>query len=389
MSKAHGQRPAPLSEALSTMHMESSLLGIFNLAAPWAIMHPRLDGVICHIVTEGSCCWTPEDGPSIQLGKGDFLAFPHGDAHTLASSPGLPGMPIAPLLHSLGHRVWKPQSQYLRPVCYRGAGGGARTGVVDLISAFPEPRRNPLLRALPRVIHIRAEKLQVLTWLDFFLEMIVSEQSTEAPGYAALVSRIADLVFIQSVRAYLDSHADDARGWLRGLLHPQISRTLQAIHHAPEKDWTVALLAAEAGMSRTPFAREFCARLGQTPIHYLTEWRMHIASRRLAAGIPVNVVSDQIGYASPISFARTFKRIVGVNPGNFRRHRTAAGGSDEIAGAPGAMRPGSAIGPASRSGGQSPCRNDPRRGFAQNATEQPHRHGASSKSAPRPSQVRP
>jgi AraC-like DNA-binding protein len=81
-------------------------------------------------------------------------------------------------------------------------------------------------------------------------------------------------------------------------------------------------------MSRTPFAREFCACLDQTPIHYLTEWRMHIASRRLACGIPVNIVSDQLGYASPISFARTFKRIVGVNPGNFRKCRADAGAPD-------------------------------------------------------------
>lgn len=312
------------------MHMESSLLGIFNLAAPWAIMHPQLDGVVCHIVTEGSCCWNPADGGAgIRLDKGDFIAFPYGDAHTLASSPGLQGAPIGPLLHAIGHPLWKPQSQYLRPVRYCGDGVGARTVVVDLISAFPDPRRNPLLRALPRVIHIRAADLQILTWLDFLLDLIASEQSTTTPGYAAVVSRIADLIFIQSVRVYLDVHADDARGWLRGLLHPQISRALQAVHHAPERDWTVALLAAEAGMSRTPFAREFCACLDQTPIHYLTEWRMHIASQRLASGLPVNIVSDQLGYASPISFARTFKRIVGVNPGNFRKCHADVGGAND------------------------------------------------------------
>lgn len=327
MSKAHGFKPIdPLSEALSAMHMESSLLGIFNLASPWAIVHPQLDGVVCHIVAEGTCYWNPPSGgPGIKLEKGDFIAFPYGDPHTLASSPGVQGAPIGPLLQALGHPLWKPQSQYLRPVRYCGDGAGARTTVIDLISAFPDPRRNPLLRALPRILHVPADKLQALNWLDFLLGLIVGDQSTTTPGYAAAVSRVADLIFIQAVRTYLDIHADETRGWLRGLLHPQVSRALQAIHHAPEKDWTVALLAAEAGMSRTPFAREFCACLGQTPIHYLTEWRMHIAVRRLAAGVPVGIVSEQLGYASPISFARTFKRVVGVNPGNFRRCRGEPG----------------------------------------------------------------
>jgi len=326
MSKMRGHRPIdPLSEALSAMHMESSLLGIFNLAAPWAIVHPQLDGVVCHIVTEGSCYWNSDSGPSLKLEKGDFIAFPNGDPHTLASSPGLQGMPIGPLLNAIGHPLWTPQNQYLRPVRYCGDGAGERAVVIDLISAFPDPRRNPLLRALPRVIHIPGEKLQALTWLDFLLDLIASEQSTTTPGYAAAVSRIADLIFIQAVRTYLDIHAAETVGWLRGLLHPHVSRALQAIHHAPEKNWTVASLAAEAGMSRTPFAREFCACLGQTPIHYLTEWRMHIAVRRLAAGISVNIVSDELGYASPISFARTFKRVVGTNPGTFRKGRIEGG----------------------------------------------------------------
>ena len=320
MAKARGPKPVdPLSEALSAMHMESSLLGIFNLAAPWAIVHPQLEGVVCHIVAEGTCCYNPDDGSSVELNKGDFIAFPYGDPHTLASGPGLKGMPIAPLLSAIGHPLWTPQKQYLRPVRYWGDGLGARATVIDLISAFPDPRRNPLLRALPRVIHIRAENLQVLSWLDFLLAMVASEASTSTPGYAAAVSRIADLIFIQAVRTYLDIHAGEARGWLRGLLHPRISRALQAIHHAPEKNWTVAQLAAEAGMSRTPFAREFLECLEQTPIHYLTEWRMHLALRRLAQGVPVSIVSDELGYASPISFARTFRRVVGTTPGTFRR----------------------------------------------------------------------
>ncbi|RAI44367.1 cupin domain-containing protein [Rhodoplanes roseus] len=309
----------PLSEALSAMHMESSLLAIFNLPGLWSVAHPRKGGVVCHIVAEGTCFCNPAEGPTIELGRGDLIAFPHGDPHTLASSPGLKGTPIAPLLDAIGHPVWTPQNQYPRPVRYWGNGPGARTLVIDLVSAFPVPNRNLLLRALPSVMHIRAEHLKVRSWLDFALDMVASEPPKGTPGYAAAVSRMTDLIFIQAVRTHLSIQAADARGWLRGLFHPRISRALQAIHHDPQRNWTVAQLATEAGMSRTPFALEFTACLELSPIRYLTEWRMHLASRRLAEGVPISVVADELGYASPISFARTFRRVMGITPGGYRR----------------------------------------------------------------------
>ena len=329
-----GPKPVDaLSEALSAMHMESSLLAIFNLIDSWAIVHPQKDGVVCHIVAEGTCFCTPAGGSIIQLDKGDLIAFPYGDPHTLASSPGLKGTPIAPLLHAIGHPVWTPQNQYLRPVRYWGDGPGARALVIDLVSAFPGPSRNLLLRALPRVMHIRAEHLKVRSWLDLALDIVASEPPRGTPGYAAAVSRITDLIFIQAVRTHLRLQAADARGWLRGLLHPRISRVLHAIHHDPQRNWTVAQLAAEAGMSRTPFAREFAACLEQSPIHYLTEWRMHLALRRLAEGAPVSIIADELGYASPISFVRTFRRVMGMTPGDYRRgvaRKGAAVGEESI-----------------------------------------------------------
>jgi AraC-like DNA-binding protein len=311
-------RTDPLSDALSAMHMDSGVLGLFEFSAPWAIVHPSLKGVLCHIVAEGQCFCTSTDGPAITLRKGDFIAFPHGDPHTLGAEPGKEGTPVSTLLNSIGHALWRPQSQYPTPVHYRSGGGGDRAIVIDLVSEFPDPQRNPLLRALPRMIHIPAEKLKVLGWLDLFLEIIASEDSTPKPGYAAAISRLADLIFIQAVRVHLETDASETRGMLRGLLHPQISRALQAMHNSPNQNWTVASLAKEAGMSRTHFAVKFLACVGKTPIHYLTQWRMHLAVRRLTLGMTVATVSDQLGYASPISFARTFKRVIGRNPSSCR-----------------------------------------------------------------------
>lgn len=307
-----------MSDALSAMHMDSGVLGLFEFGAPWAVFHPSLKGVLCHIVAEGQCFCTATDGSAITLRKGDFIAFPHGDAHTLGAEPGKEGTPVSTLLNSIGHPLWRPQSQYPAPVHYRSGGGGERTIIIDLVSEFPDPQRNPLLRALPRIIHIPAERLKVLGWLDLFLEFIATKDSTPKSGYAAAISRLADLIFIQAVRVHLETDGHETRGILRGLLHPRISRALQAIHTSPDQNWTVASLAKEAGMSRTHFALEFFACVGETPVHYLTEWRMHLAVRRLASGMTVSVVSDQLGYASPISFARTFKRVVGLNPSSYR-----------------------------------------------------------------------
>lgn len=318
----------PLSELLSLMHMQSPRLGMFKFAAPWGIAHPQLPGMICHFIAEGECLYLPSgQAKPVKLQAGDFIAFPYGTPHVLSSHAGISGTPVAEILEKLGLQVWVPEQNCLRPVCWEGSKGGQSVVVFDLLCTVHNPKDNPLLRALPPFIHLKAEELQP-SWLNFLTQTLMHNDTYELPGYAAMVSRIIELMFILAVRTYLARMHDASEmgsGWLRGLLHPKIGRALQAMHRAPERDWTVAQLAAEAGMSRTPFAEVFHDCLGQTPIQYLTEWRMFAATRDLAGGVPANVIASQLGYASSASFARTFKRLQGMTPGDYRRRYERAG----------------------------------------------------------------
>jgi AraC-like DNA-binding protein len=200
--------------------------------------------------------------------------------------------------------------------------GGAQPQaiILDVLPEFEQPSRS-LLSSLPDLVHVRAEDHGLHTVPTLLLASISSNDSLVSPGCAAVLARIADILFAQCVRVYLQAHVGDAKGWLRGLMHPRIGRALQAIHQAPGNDWTVATLATQAGMSRSLFSREFFAHVGQTPIHYLTEWRMHIAGRRLASGVSMHVVSEELGYASPITLSRAFKRLKKVNPRCFQSTR--------------------------------------------------------------------
>ena len=92
------------------------------------------------------------------------------------------------------------------------------------------------------------------------------------------------------------------------------------VHRDPANPWTVATLAAEAGSSRSPFARRFTALIGQPPLTYLTWWRMMTAARLLReSDAPLAAIATRVGYASEFAFATAFKRQHGTAPGRYRR----------------------------------------------------------------------
>ncbi|WP_137046348.1 AraC family transcriptional regulator [Pseudolabrys sp. FHR47] len=304
----------PLSDALSSIQMESTVLAIFGMSAPWAIEHPKLDAVISHIILDGETWCYGDELPTVRVRKGDIIVFPRGKIHYLASEPGLAAKPVASLLHSVGHSIWRTGHQYTRPIRFSSEQAGSDCIILDVVSGIHESRRNPLVASLPGLLHVPAADHGLLPALELLLDIIASDESSAIPGYAAAAGRIADLAFIQSVRAFLRTRAPEARGWLSGLLHPKIGRALQAIHRNPGDNWTVATLAAQANMSRAPFSRVFFDCVGQTPMHFVTEWRMCIAVRRLGAGVPIGLVSEELGYASPVTFSRTFRRVMGVSP---------------------------------------------------------------------------
>jgi AraC-like DNA-binding protein len=144
----------------------------------------------------------------------------------------------------------------------------------------------------------------------------------QAPGSEVVANRLAEVLFIQAIRAYIASGNENCkRGWLRAIVDSQIGAALKSIHENVNNPWTVESLAEAAGMSRSAFAERFKQLLGQTPLVYLTAWRMQKAVQLLQQGDKKLIdVAQSIGYESDAAFSKAFKRVVGLAPGEYRRN---------------------------------------------------------------------
>jgi AraC-like DNA-binding protein len=140
-----------------------------------------------------------------------------------------------------------------------------------------------------------------------------------------MARRLADLLLVEMLRSFLSSSPADAVGWLRAMSDQRIGLAVRCVHANPGKPWTLARLAKECRMSRSAFAAEFRRLVGETPLNYVTGWRMHLAAERLVKEErSISVLAEDLGYTSSISFTKAFRRWFGESPGQFRsRHRNS------------------------------------------------------------------
>ncbi len=180
---------------------------------------------------------------------------------------------------------------------------------------------HPFLAQLPPLLHLqRADTegriAQTLALLD-------AESSDLGMGSALSIGRLFELLFIQTLRAYMERRCavceESGPSWLRTVADTELSPALEAIHAAPRQDWTVASLARMVGMSRTTFATRFRASMGCSPMHYVTRWRLHLGASALSEGATLAEAAGRAGYRAEAAFAKAFKRELGVPPGRFRR----------------------------------------------------------------------
>jgi len=244
--------------------------------------------------------------------EGDLLVFPQGDAHVLCSSPELP-----PTLDMV---LYTPPFTDL-PLVYGRAGTGVeKSRILCCFLGCDETPFNPLLTALPRVMHLPGSGDQAKTgWLGTLLKIATSESGRTRAGGENVLARLSELVFVEAIRRYLETLPADQTGWLAGLRDPMVGRALAALHNGASEQWTVEGLARLAGLSRSVFAERFTAMVGHPPMQYLALWRMQLASRLLAEGGGVAAVAEAVGYESEAAFSRAFKKLVGEAPGMWRR----------------------------------------------------------------------
>jgi AraC-like DNA-binding protein len=196
-------------------------------------------------------------------------------------------------------------------------GGGAPTTIVCGSLSFDRASLKPITQLLPRFILIKADHAHTLA-LHSTMQALASEMAEQSPGSEVVATRLAEVLFIQALRAHIASRPERNKGWLRAIFDPQIGTALGAIHDSVNTPWTVESLAETAGMSRSAFAVRFKEILGQTPLEYVTEWRMQKAMQLLEQRDKKLIdVARSVGYESDAAFSKAFKRVVGANPGEY------------------------------------------------------------------------
>lgn len=299
-----------LSDVLDTMRMSTLMHGRFELYAPWGIEFPDRPDAHLLLIARGSA-HLEADGVegAVALSAGDVALLPHGGRHTVRDAAGSP-------LHTLGQGECQ-RARGIGPI--RLGGDGARTTLVAGSFRLGSAPSMCLFEALPRLIHIASDDPVTAPSLASTAQLLIAESASSSPGATVVMSRLADILLVQALRAHIAGKQCQERG-LRALTDPQMGKALALMHERPAAPWTVESLATAVGLSRSGFAARFSELVGEPPLEYLARWRMTKAAQLLRESeLPLNAVAEAIGYQSEASFNRAFKRWGGSAPGSYRR----------------------------------------------------------------------
>jgi AraC-like DNA-binding protein len=324
-----------LTDVLRAVHISGAIFFDVHATSPWvseaphsreirALVMPGAQHLIeYHVLVSGSCWSGLVDGsaPQVELKPGSILIYPHGDAHTVSSEPN---MRARPNLASFAPATPEnPRPFYLDP----GGDGPETARIICGFLGCDAGPFNPLLRALPRLLHVADGASADDGWLGMLIGATVRESEARRLGGGGVLSKLSELIFIEAIRRYAEAQPEEARNWLVGLRDPLVGRALQALHADPMRPWTLPDLAREVGASRTVLAERFSDHLGMPPMGYLAAWRMQIAASLLSSGtLTISHIAERIGYKSEASFGRAFKRSTGMAPRDWRR--SAQGGPE-------------------------------------------------------------
>jgi len=330
-----------LSDVLRAVRLRGAIFYYIEGASPWVAEAPAAPEIIpaimpgvehmieFHGIVEGSC-WAAVVGESpILLEEGDFVLFPQGDAHVMSSAPGMRAPRVDRAFFFTPRPPQLPYSLTMKGAEVTTArldgGGGDRTTVVCGFLGLDARPFNPLLAALPRVLHVPGRALGADSWITTLMRAVVTESNQKRPGGEAVLERMSEMLFVEVLRRYADSLPPEQTGWLAGMRDPVVGRALALLHEKPAAAWTLERLGEEAGLSRSSLHERFAHFTGQPPMQYLTQWRMQVASGLLRdTTAKVVDVALQVGYDSEAAFSRAFKRVVGVAPGAWRRGKRGA-----------------------------------------------------------------
>jgi AraC-like DNA-binding protein len=312
-----------LSEALNAVRMTGAIFFDAICTAPWGFAVPAMERVAhvlapgtehvvgYHLIIEGKAQIGLGRSPDVTVTAGDIVIVPHGNAHTVIN-----GAPPR-LIDSAGalDRLFAGTVRTMRV-----GGGGEATRFVCGYFGCERHAARLFLAGLPPLIKINIRGDAAGQWLESSIRHLRDEAESQRPGRSVLLSKMAEAVFIEALRRYVEHIAPEARGWLAGARDPVVGRVLTLLHRQPYCRWTMSELAERVGASRSHIAERFARFLGEPPFTYLARWRLQLAARLLQTTRRTMVdVALEVGYQSEAAFNRAFKREFKVPPAQYRR----------------------------------------------------------------------
>jgi len=291
-----------LSDILKSTHLNAKVFLHSSFCGSWAVDTSGSQQATFHVVARGAC-WLhlPDVSDPEPLRAGDLVVFPHDARHVISNSPTPPG-PEVPLNQPAGNDAV-----------------GASASLICGYFHFGENRWNPLLDAMPSFLVIRNEVTSDTGHMNSLINFMIYETETNKEGSDVVIDRLSDILFIHVVRTYINQYQPD-KGIIAALADKKISKSLTAFHQEPGVKWSVERLAEHAGMSRSSFADHFHNITEQTPMQYITQWRMQKAHDLLTSTqLSTLHIAEQSGYQSEAAFSKVFKKFFSKGPGTVRR----------------------------------------------------------------------
>ena len=316
------------SQILTGVRLTGAVFFNAEFSSPWGFTAPPTSVlaadlapgaahlVLYHFVVDGSALVQVTDGESLKLEAGDIVIFPHGHQHHMTSVKGAK----APFPnYGIGAKI---KARDLSPL-QAGGGGDTSRFVCGYMTCDPHLCR-PVLEALPPVFKVNIRTDSSGQWLESSIRHLVDEAASGRVGSEAMLAKLSEALFVDTLRRYVVCLPEQQTGWLAGTRDPIVGKSLSLLHGRLAHPWTIADLANEVGISRSALVERFTKYLSEPPMTYLTKWRLQLAARSLEkTSRGVAEIAADVGYDSEAAFNRAFKREFGLPPGRYRNdHRS-------------------------------------------------------------------
>ncbi len=296
-----------LSEVLQLLRLKAHVYFYADFCGSWSISSPNSNQAKFHIVERGTC-WLhmANSKQAITLRSGDLVFFANNARHIISESP------------------LKPDDDLEAGIIVGEENAGPTTRIICGNFDFDSNLMNPILSTLPEVIHIKSNEPTNAIQLESLMRFIYLETESDTLGSTAVVDKLCDILFVQIIRSWLNKNKHQ-QGFLAALADPQSHQALKQFHAKPGETWTVELLAQQAGMSRSAFAKRFHTIMAKPPMEYVAHWRMQCAYELLiTSNKSMAQLAEMFSYQSEASFRKAFKQHIGLTPGAVKKaHRSS------------------------------------------------------------------